>query len=43
MMNLNFQNKYTNSGHRWKVVDKKGLYMILTRTHMVTKRDKKEL
>ena len=42
MMNLNFQNKYTNSGHHWKAVDKKA-YMILTRTHMVAKRDKKEL
>ena len=44
MMNLNFQNKYTNSvnfGRHWKVVYKKGLHD--TRTHMITKRDKKEL
>ena len=41
MMNLIFQNKYTNSanfGHHWKVVDTKD-----TRTHMITKRNKKEL
>ena len=43
-MNLNFQNKYTNSAnfeHHWKAVNKKDLHD--TRTHMIIKSNKKKL